>query len=94
MQELRSEATNKLNNLYDEIRPAIEEHARDSQDNVPTSVAEKWIEANCAQWKAEFDLHFSIVKNVVCPRPRASGQTIPSEGAAGGDESAVKYLTN
>lgn len=80
--------------MYDEIRPAIEEHARDSQDNVPTSVAEKWIEASCAQWKAEFDLHFSIVKNVVCPRPRASGQTIPSEGAAGGDESAVKYLTN
>ncbi|KAK3018019.1 hypothetical protein RJ639_004739, partial [Escallonia herrerae] len=79
-EELRKEATSKLDSLYDEIRPAIEEHERDSQDSVPTSVAEKWIEATCSKWKAEFDLHFSIVKNVVCPGLSATtGETNPPE---------------
>ncbi|KAK2972581.1 hypothetical protein RJ640_020134 [Escallonia rubra] len=90
-EELRKEATSKLDSLYDEIRPAIEEHERDSQDSVPTSVAEKWIEATCSKWKAEFDLHFSIVKNVVCPRQSATGETNPPE--AEGKEDPVKYLT-
>ncbi|WOG82037.1 hypothetical protein DCAR_0101196 [Daucus carota subsp. sativus] len=79
-EELRTEATKKLNDLYDEIRPSIEEHAKDSQDNVPTAVAEKWIEATCTKWKAELDLHFSIIKNVVCPRPHANEQTTSAEG--------------
>ncbi|CAN6452548.1 unnamed protein product [Victoria cruziana] len=62
------EATNlakvQLDSLYDEIRPAIEELEKDSQDSVSTSVAEKWIEACCSKQKAEFDLYFSIIKNV------------------------------
>lgn len=83
--------------MYDEILPVIEEHVKDGQDKVPTSIAEKWIEASCAQLKADFDLHFSIMKNVVCPRPSASDQTNPSEGTSkdegskkgGADESAA-----
>lgn len=40
---MRQEATLQLDLLYDEIRPAIEEYERDSQD----SAAEKWTEASC-----------------------------------------------
>ncbi|KAK6118618.1 hypothetical protein DH2020_047610 [Rehmannia glutinosa] len=85
-EELKNKATSELNSLYDEIRPAIEEHERDSQDSVSTSVAEKWIEATCSKWKAEFEFHFSIVKNVMCP-PKSSG---------GGEDvqNEMKYLTN
>ena len=61
---MRNDATSQLESLYDEIRPAIEEHERDNQDSVATSVAEKWIEASCMKLKAEFELYFSIVKNV------------------------------
>ncbi|KAL8487372.1 hypothetical protein ACS0TY_023886 [Phlomoides rotata] len=82
-EELKNKATSELNSLYDEIRPAIEEHERDSQDSVPTSVAEKWIEATCSQWKAEFDFHFSIIKNVMCPPPKdPQGEAKPSENGA------------
>lgn len=85
MQEVKNKATSELNSLHDEIRPAIEEHERDSQDSVSTIVAEKWIQATCSKWKAEFDFHFSIIKNVMCPRP--------NEGVdPSGDE--IKYLTN
>uniref|UniRef100_A0A5B6YSA9 Putative histone-lysine N-methyltransferase ASHH1-like isoform X2 n=1 Tax=Davidia involucrata TaxID=16924 RepID=A0A5B6YSA9_DAVIN len=77
-EEIKNEATSKLDSLYNEIRPAIEEHERDSQDSVPTSVAEKWIEASCSKWKAEFDLYFSIVKNALCTPQRESGETKPS----------------
>ncbi|EPS68801.1 hypothetical protein M569_05975, partial [Genlisea aurea] len=66
-EEVMKKATSELNSVYDEIRPVIEEHGRDSQDNVSTSIAEKWMQATCARWKAEFDFHFSIVKNVICP---------------------------
>jgi pantothenate kinase type III len=75
MQEIKNNANSVLDSLYNEIRPAIEEHERDSQDCVATSVAEKWIEACCSKLKAEFDLHYSIVKNVACtprrPHPEA-----------------------
>ncbi|KAM7266705.1 hypothetical protein ACFE04_004602 [Oxalis oulophora] len=71
-EEIKTEAATQLSLMYDEIRPAIEEHERDSQDSVATCVAEKWIEACCFKLKAEFDLYSSIIKNVVCtPRPRA-----------------------
>ncbi|PWA79261.1 AWS-like protein [Artemisia annua] len=43
-EEERNEATMKLDSVYDEIRPAIEERERDSLDSLPTNVAEKWIE--------------------------------------------------
>ncbi|XP_059654034.1 histone-lysine N-methyltransferase ASHH1 [Cornus florida] len=79
-EEVKNGATFKLDSLYDEIRPAIEEHERDSQDSVPTSVAEKWIKASCNKLKADFDLHFSIVKNFVCPPQKASDETKPLEG--------------
>ena len=68
MQETKNLATSELDSLYDEIRPATEEHERDSQDSVPTSVAERWIEASCRKLKAEFDLYASIIKNVACTR--------------------------
>lgn len=63
---MKDDASSNLDSLYNEIRPAIEEHERDTQDNVPTSVAEKWIDASCLKLKSEFDLYFSIIKNVVC----------------------------
>ncbi|KAK3426179.1 histone-lysine N-methyltransferase ASHH1 [Eucalyptus grandis] len=64
-EEMRDEANSQLDCLYNEIRPAIEEHERDSQDSVATSVAEKWIEASCAKLKAEFDLYSSLIKHVI-----------------------------
>ncbi|KAK9063076.1 hypothetical protein SSX86_016946 [Deinandra increscens subsp. villosa] len=68
-EEERSLAATKLESVYDEIRPAIEQHERDSLDSLPTNVAEKWIEASCSKLKADFDLYFAVVKNVVCPPP-------------------------
>lgn len=62
---MRDEANSQLDYLYNEIRPAIEEHERDSQDSVATSVAEKWIEASCTKLKAEFDLYSSLIKHVI-----------------------------
>jgi hypothetical protein len=49
VQEIKKNANAALDALYNEIRPAIEEHERHSQD----SVAEKWIEACCSKFKAE-----------------------------------------
>ncbi|KAK9270236.1 hypothetical protein L1049_025813 [Liquidambar formosana] len=91
-EDMKNCATSHLNSLYNEIRPAIEEHERDSQDSVPTSVAEKWIEASCLKLKAEFDLYSSIIKNIACTPRRASGCAKPSEG--GENENEIKYLTN
>lgn len=90
LQELKNSATSELNLLYDDIRPAIEEHERDSQDSVSTSVAEKWIQATCSKWKAEFDFHFSIIKNVMCPQNAAEVRVEPSGDA----QNEIKYLTN
>lgn len=84
MQGLRNEATSKLNAVYEEIRPTIEEHGRDNQDSVPTSVAETWIEAHCDKYKADFDLYFSVIKNMMSPRPAScTAAAGPSEGGAG-----------
>ncbi|CAN1130112.1 Histone-lysine N-methyltransferase ASHH1 [Linum perenne] len=74
-EEMKNDATSQLANLYGEIRPAIEEHERDSQDSVATSVAEKWIEACCTKLKAEFDLYSSIIKNVASNPPKVQNQT-------------------
>ncbi|AES62285.1 histone-lysine N-methyltransferase ASHH1-like protein, putative [Medicago truncatula] len=42
------DATEALDSLYNEIWPAIEEHEKDTQDSVSTTVvAEKWIQASC-----------------------------------------------
>ncbi|VVA95521.1 unnamed protein product [Arabis nemorensis] len=65
-EEVKKEAAVRLTSLYDEIRPAIEEHERDSQDSVATSVAEKWIHASCYKLKSEFDLYSSVIKNIAC----------------------------
>ncbi|KAI3459787.1 hypothetical protein Pfo_016450 [Paulownia fortunei] len=92
-EELKNKATSELNSLYDEIRPAIEEHERDSQDSVSTSVAEKWIQATCSKWKAEFDFHFSIVKNVMCP-PKMAGEEAKPSGSGEDVQDEMKYLTN
>ncbi|KAK4368890.1 hypothetical protein RND71_012682 [Anisodus tanguticus] len=84
---IKKEATLKLNSVYQEIRPTIEEHGRDNQDSVPTSVAEKWIEANCSKYRADFDLYFSVIKNVMCPRPATDATAAgPSEGGTANDE--------
>jgi len=90
VQEIKKNANTALDSLYNEIRPAIEEHERDSQDSVATSVAEKWIEACCAKFKAEFDLHYSIVKNVACAPRRPHPEAKPFEGD---NESGIRYLT-
>ncbi|PKU70557.1 Histone-lysine N-methyltransferase ASHH1 [Dendrobium catenatum] len=87
--ELKNQATSQLDCLYDEIRPAIEERERDSQDSVSTSIAEKWIEASCNKLKTEFDLHSAIIKNIFCtPRRTWSPQ------AQGALENGIKYLEN
>ncbi|ESW15560.1 hypothetical protein PHAVU_007G082400 [Phaseolus vulgaris] len=86
----KDDATSTLDSLYDEIRPAIEEHERDSQDSVSTTVAEKWIQVCCLKLKAEFDLYSSIVKNVACTAQRAPGQAKPTEVD---NENEIKFLT-
>lgn len=91
MQAIKNDANAQLDSLYNEIRPAIEEHERDNQDSVATSVAEKWIAACCLELKAEFDLHSSIVRNIVCTPRRPIAQTIPSEGDI---ENGIIHLPN
>lgn len=107
-EEIRNKTTSELNSLYDEIRPAIEEHERDNQDSVATSVAEKWIQAACAKLKAQFDLNYAILKNSMLPRvargevvpsghgednpPR--GEMVPSEHGEDGRRNDVKHLTD
>lgn len=76
---MKREATSQLSSLYNEIRPAIEEHERDNQDSVATSVAEKWIEASCLKLKAEFDMYYSIIKNVACTPKRTIDHEKPCD---------------
>ena len=93
MQEMKNEATGALDSLYNEIRPAIEEHERDTQDSVSTSVAEKWIEASCLKLKSEFDLYSSIVQNFACtPLKPPELTSKPSLQVDNGNEN--KLLTN
>ncbi|XP_058758536.1 histone-lysine N-methyltransferase ASHH1-like isoform X1 [Vicia villosa] len=87
----KDEATEALDSLYNEIRPAIEEHERDTQDSVSTTVAEKWIQACCLKLKAEFDLYSSIVKNVACTAPKSPGQAKTTEVDI---ENKIKLLTD
>ena len=77
--------------MYDEIRPVIEEHERDTQDSVPTSVAEKWIEASCNKLKVEFDLYSCIIKNITCT-PRRAQNNMGPQGVA--TENGIKLLEN
>lgn len=92
LQEAKEAAAAALEALYDEIRPAIEEHERDTQDSVSTSVAEKWIEASCRKLKAEFDLYAAVVKGVAeNPRPLRRGRAAPP-AAEGEDNGEIKYL--
>lgn len=88
-QKAKNLASSQLNSLYDEIRPAIEEHERDSQDSVSTSVAEKWIEASCSKLKAEFDFYSSIIKQVSIA-PRRPHDVVPLH--EGENEIDMKYL--
>lgn len=91
MQEEKNQASSQLDAIYDEIRPAIEEHERDSQDSVPTDVAKKWIGANCSKMKADFNLYSSIIRNIVCTPRRPPGE---AKASAGGDnENETKDLT-
>ncbi|KNA24538.1 hypothetical protein SOVF_014760 isoform B, partial [Spinacia oleracea] len=89
-EEIKNDASSNLESLYNEIRPAIEEHERDTQDNVPTSVAEKWIDASCLKLKSEFDLYFSIIKNVVCTTKKSGDIKQPGSDLDNG----VMLLTN
>ncbi|WJX33641.1 Histone-lysine N-methyltransferase ashh1 [Trifolium repens] len=80
MQKRKDDATDALDSLYNEIRPAIEEHERDTQDTVSTTVAEKWIQACCLKLKAEFDLYSSIIINVGCNgREHPAKQNLPKQ---------------
>ncbi|KAK1311190.1 Histone-lysine N-methyltransferase ASHH1 [Acorus calamus] len=89
-EEARNMAASELDSVYDEIRPAIEEHEKDSQGSVSTCLAEKWIGARCKKLKAEFDLYSSIVKNLACTPRKTRGQVTPQ----GDDrkENGVLYL--
>ncbi|KAL5710303.1 [histone H3]-lysine(4) N-trimethyltransferase [Ranunculus cassubicifolius] len=89
-EESKKEAKMELDSLYDEIRPDIEVHERDSQDSVPTNVAERWIGAHCDKFKADFDLYSSIIKNIAVMSARKSAGSEPNSGK--GDD--VKLLTN
>lgn len=89
-EEMKNDAASELSLLYNEIRPVIEEHERDSQDSVPTTVAEKWIQVCCSKLKAEFDLYSSIIKNIACTPQRTLEQARPSEEP--GNDNEVKYL--
>ncbi|XP_038989167.1 histone-lysine N-methyltransferase ASHH1 isoform X1 [Phoenix dactylifera] len=90
-EETTKQAASRLDSLYDEIRPAIEEHERDTQDSVSTSFAEKWIEASCCKLKAEFDLYCAIIKNIACT-PRRARDDISPQGEGTTDE--IKFLEN
>uniref|UniRef100_A0A2P2K3Q8 Uncharacterized protein MANES_12G141700 n=1 Tax=Rhizophora mucronata TaxID=61149 RepID=A0A2P2K3Q8_RHIMU len=86
----KNDAASQLASLYDEIRPAIEEHERDNQDSVATSVAEKWIEACCRKLKAEFDLYSSVIKSMTCtPRRKPEQAELSEMGDIGG---AAEFL--
>lgn len=91
MQKRKDNATDTLDSLYNEIRPAIEEHERDTQDSVSTTVAEKWIQACCLKLKAEFDLYSSIVKNVACTAQKAPG---PAKATEVDNENKNKLLSD
>ncbi|KAK8946591.1 Histone-lysine N-methyltransferase ASHH1 [Platanthera zijinensis] len=91
-EETKNKAASRLDHLYEQIRPAIEERKRDSQDSVPTSAAEKWIEATCDKIKAEFDLHSAIIKNIACAARRAPAPASPPSEV--GFENSAKYLEN
>ncbi|XP_020112065.1 histone-lysine N-methyltransferase ASHH1 isoform X1 [Ananas comosus] len=88
-EETKNEAASQLDSVYSEIRPAIEEHERDSQDSVPTSVAERWIEACCFKYKADFDLYSSVIKNVAFAPRRPRGDSAAFQG-----DGELKYLEN
>ncbi|KAL9234156.1 hypothetical protein vseg_009055 [Gypsophila vaccaria] len=90
-EEMRIDASSNLESLYNEIRPAIEEHERDTQDSVPTSVAEKWIDASCSKLKSEFDVYFAIIKNVVST-PMKSHEVKQQPGSS--YDNAILLLTN
>ena len=89
-QEEKKEAGVRLTSLYDEIRPAIEEHERDSQDSVATSVAEKWIQASCYKLKAEFDLYSCVIKNIACTPIKPRDSTKIKAAEAGSDNNQTK----
>ena len=87
-QEVKNQAASEIDSLYDEIRPAIEEHERESQDSVSTSLAEKWIEASCCKYKADFDLYAAIIKNLASALLRSKDDVAPRE------QNGLKYLEN
>jgi len=87
-EEVKNQAASEIDALYDEIRPAIEEHERDSQDSVSTSLAEKWIEASCCKYKADFDLYAAIIKNLASALLRSKDDVAPRE------QNGLKYLGN
>ncbi|PKA57371.1 Histone-lysine N-methyltransferase ASHH1 [Apostasia shenzhenica] len=92
IEELKNNSTSQLDSLYDEIRPAIEEHERDTQDSVSTSVAEKWIKAFCNKQKAEFDLYASIIKNISCTPRKVRAEVNNQVGEF--EENGINYLEN
>ncbi|XP_010537264.1 PREDICTED: histone-lysine N-methyltransferase ASHH1 [Tarenaya hassleriana] len=93
----KEEAVARLSALYDEIRPAIEEHEGDRQDCVATSVAEKWIEASCLKLKAEFDLYSCLIKTLsfsppLKPPPDNSNKEEEEEEGGTKDDQEMKLL--
>ncbi|CAD6263699.1 unnamed protein product [Miscanthus lutarioriparius] len=85
-EEVKNQAFSEIDALYDEIRPAVEEHERDKPRH--TSLAEKWIEASCCKYKAEFDLYAAIIKNIASTPLRSKDDVAPRE------QNGLKYLEN
>jgi hypothetical protein len=90
LKETSKEAAAQLSSVYDEIRPAIEEHQRDDQDSVSTSLAEKWIQASCLKYKTDFDLYSAIIRNVALA-PKLAREKQKEMVSV---ENGVKYLEN
>lgn len=79
-EQAKSAATEELSSFYDKIRPVIQEHGKDGQDSVPTSLAEEWIKATCGQLKATFDAHYSIMKHTSNNLRGAHGAVLNMQG--------------
>ncbi|XP_071939465.1 histone-lysine N-methyltransferase ASHH1-like isoform X2 [Coffea arabica] len=62
-EKIKNQAAANLKSVYDEIRPAIKTHGRDSQDSIPSSVETKWVGAHCAKYKADLNFSVSVIKN-------------------------------
>ncbi|MCE3052224.1 hypothetical protein HAX54_051922 [Datura stramonium] len=95
IQGIKNEASSKLNSVCEEIRPIIEVYGRENQDRVPTSIAKTWIKEDFSKYKEDFDLYFSVIKTVMCPRLATDTTAVgPSKGGAGPQPANAKVMSS